>query len=91
MKHTNHINTISVSEITLDSLLEEIVRKAKKYNLMHKNHEPDAERIFSEIFGMTDTLHVLAIGNIIELDDELEYITEVRIWCGKYDKTQKVN
>lgn len=91
MKYENHIHTAAFSDAALDNFLETAVITARRANASHKC-EPRYiwQGHYSEVYGFNAAAHALCISCIIEMDDELEYFTSVRIHCGAYDKTVEV-
>ena len=91
MKHTNHINTISVSDSAFDWFIEEAAWKARNYNTLHRlGAEKQAEEFYQSFWGMMNALHALSIGYNVEYTEDLEYLTDFRIWCGKLEKHVKL-
>jgi hypothetical protein len=91
MKYENHIHTAAFSDAALDSFLETAVTTARRANASRKCEQRYIwQSHYSEVCGFNAAAHALCISCIIEMDEELEYFTSVRIHCGEYDKTVEV-
>ena len=91
MKHTNHLNSITVTDHALDYFMESWTHKARSYNTLHKiSCKHEAERFYNEFWGMAEALRTLGIGYNVEYSDDLEYLTDLEIWCGKLELSAKL-
>lgn len=91
MKYTNHLNSITVTDHAFDRFMETWTYKARAYNRLCKlGRQQEAERFYNDFWGMAEALHTLGIGYSVEYDDDLEYLTELEIWCGKLELSAKL-
>ena len=91
MKHTNHLQSITVTDHALDHFMETWTYKARAYNRLSKlGCQQEAERFYNDFWGMAEALHTLGIGYSVKYTDDLEYLTELEIWCGKLELSAKL-
>lgn len=92
MEHTNHLESISITNWALDHFMESWTNKAKTYNALCKlGCETEADHFYHEFWGMAEALRTIGIGYHVEYDDELVYLTALGVWCGKLELTAKLN
>lgn len=92
MKYENHIHTAAFSEAALDTFLQGVRMVATFANSSRKYGEAKyiQQANYNKVYGMSTAALAFCIGCVIEMDDDLEYFTSVRVYCGEYDKTVEV-